>query len=51
MDWKKHGVKIVHSGELDTNTPQTPGMTRLPPLRTHEKPDRPVPGFYAATAI
>src|ERR1700678_1952534 len=28
MDWKKHGVKIVHAGELDSNTPQTPGMTR-----------------------
>jgi uncharacterized RmlC-like cupin family protein len=26
LDWKKHGVKIVHAGELDTNTPQTPGM-------------------------
>jgi len=28
LDWKEHGVKIVHAGELDTNTPQTPGMTR-----------------------
>ena len=28
MDWKQHGVKIVRAGELDTNTPQTPGMTR-----------------------
>ena len=28
MDWKEHGVKIVHAGELDTNTAQTPGMTR-----------------------
>ena len=27
-DWKNHGVRIVRSGELDTNTPQTPGMTR-----------------------
>jgi uncharacterized RmlC-like cupin family protein len=27
-DWKYHGVRIVHTGELDTNTPQTPGMTR-----------------------
>jgi uncharacterized RmlC-like cupin family protein len=27
-DWKYHGVRIVHAGELDTNTPQTPGMTR-----------------------
>ena len=23
MDWKEHGVKIVHAGELDMNTPQT----------------------------
>ena len=22
-DWKNHGVRIVRSGELDTNTPQT----------------------------
>jgi uncharacterized RmlC-like cupin family protein len=28
MDWKEHGVKIVRSDELDTNTPQTPGMLR-----------------------
>jgi uncharacterized RmlC-like cupin family protein len=28
MDWKEHGVKIVRAGELDTNTPQTPGMER-----------------------
>src|SRR5215475_13589408 len=27
-DWKKHGIRIVRAGELDTNTPQTPGMTR-----------------------
>src|ERR1700675_2594895 len=27
-DWKNHGVRIVHAGELDTNTPQTPGMNR-----------------------
>jgi uncharacterized RmlC-like cupin family protein len=27
-DWKTHGVRIVHAGELDTDTPQTPGMTR-----------------------
>jgi uncharacterized RmlC-like cupin family protein len=24
-----HGVKIVGARELDTNTPQTPGMTRV----------------------
>lgn len=27
-DWQKHGVKIVHANELDSNTPQTMGMTR-----------------------
>jgi uncharacterized RmlC-like cupin family protein len=27
MDWAKHGVKVVHSDELDLNTPQTAGMT------------------------
>jgi len=27
-DWKKHGIRIIRSGELDTNTPQTAGMTR-----------------------
>ena len=27
-DWKHHGVRIVHSNELDTNTPQTAGMNR-----------------------
>jgi len=27
-DWSQHGIKIVRAGELDTNTPQTPGMTR-----------------------
>jgi uncharacterized RmlC-like cupin family protein len=28
IDWGHHGVRIVRNGELDTNTPQTPGMTR-----------------------
>ena len=28
MDWSTHGVKIVRSNELDSNTPQTSGMTR-----------------------
>ena len=28
MDWKAHGIRIVRAGELDANTPQTPGMTR-----------------------
>ena len=27
-DWKAQGIRIVRAGELDTNTPQTPGMTR-----------------------
>jgi uncharacterized RmlC-like cupin family protein len=27
-DWGKRGIKIVRGGELDQNTPQTPGMTR-----------------------
>jgi uncharacterized RmlC-like cupin family protein len=27
-DWKTHGIRIVRAGELDTNTAQTPGMTR-----------------------
>jgi hypothetical protein len=28
MDWQQNGVKIVSAGDLDPNTPQTPGMTR-----------------------
>ena len=27
-DWRANGVRVVRSDELDTNTPQTPGMTR-----------------------
>jgi uncharacterized RmlC-like cupin family protein len=27
-DWRNHGVKIISSNHLDSNTPQTPGMTR-----------------------
>jgi len=27
-DWRIDGVKIIPSGQLDSNTPQTPGMTR-----------------------
>jgi hypothetical protein len=27
-DWQNHGLRIIRSGELDSNTPQTPGMTR-----------------------
>src|SRR5262244_368047 len=35
-NWKEHGVKIVHAGELDSNTPQTPGMTRAAAI-THAR--------------
>ncbi len=27
-NWRENGVRIVRSNELDSNTPQTPGMTR-----------------------
>ena len=27
-DWRENGVRIVRSHELDSNTPQSPGMTR-----------------------
>jgi uncharacterized RmlC-like cupin family protein len=36
MDWAEHGVKIVHSSQLDLNTPQTSGMTRAAAI-THAK--------------
>jgi len=36
MDWAKHGVKIVHSDDLDLNTLQTPGMTRAAAI-THAR--------------
>ena len=26
--WRLHGVRVVHADELDSNTPQTPGMNR-----------------------
>jgi len=35
-DWKHRGVRIVHAGELDTNTPQTPGMNRAAAI-THAR--------------
>jgi uncharacterized RmlC-like cupin family protein len=28
IDWSRHGLRIVRSGELSTDTAQTPGMTR-----------------------
>src|SRR5579871_6599612 len=27
-NWERNGIRIIHANELDTNTPQTPGMTR-----------------------
>jgi uncharacterized RmlC-like cupin family protein len=28
VDWKLHGVRVIKGDQLDTNTPQTPGMNR-----------------------
>ena len=28
VDWKEHGVRVIPGNSLDTNTPQTPGMSR-----------------------
>jgi uncharacterized RmlC-like cupin family protein len=28
-NWRMNGVRIVHKGQLDSNTPQTPGMHRM----------------------
>jgi uncharacterized RmlC-like cupin family protein len=28
IDWRNNGVKIISNDRLDSNTPQTPGMTR-----------------------
>lgn len=33
-DWENHGVRIVRAGEFDTNTPQTPGMSRAAAITT-----------------
>jgi uncharacterized RmlC-like cupin family protein len=27
-DWRRHGLRIIRCGELDSDTPQTPGMER-----------------------
>ena len=27
-DWRREGVRVIHAGELDLDTPQTPGMSR-----------------------
>ena len=34
VDWRTQGVRVVRSDELDTNTPQTPGMTRAAAITT-----------------
>jgi uncharacterized RmlC-like cupin family protein len=36
MDWEHHGVKIVRASELDSNTPQTAGMSRAAAI-THAR--------------
>ena len=36
MDWKEHGIKIVRATDLDSNTPQTAGMTRAAAI-THAR--------------
>lgn len=36
MNWKEHGVKIVRAAEFDSNTPETPGMTRAAAI-THAR--------------
>ena len=28
MDWKLNGIRVIKGDQLDTNTPQTPGMNR-----------------------
>jgi len=33
-DWRLDGVRVVHAGELDSNTPQTPGMSRAAAITT-----------------
>jgi uncharacterized RmlC-like cupin family protein len=33
-DWRLNGVRIVRAGELDPNTPQTPGMSRAAAITT-----------------
>ena len=33
-DWRLDGVRVVRSGELDSNTPQTPGMSRAAAITT-----------------
>ena len=33
-NWREHGVRVVRAGELDPNTPQTPGMSRAAAITT-----------------
>jgi len=33
-DWRHHGVRVVRAGELDSDTPQTPGMSRAAAITT-----------------
>ena len=33
-DWRLDGVRVVRAGELDPNTPQTPGMSRAAAITT-----------------
>jgi uncharacterized RmlC-like cupin family protein len=35
-DWEHRGIRIVRAGDLDRNTPQTPGMTRAAAI-THAR--------------
>lgn len=35
-DWREHGVRVVRGGDLDPNTPQTPGMNRAAAI-THAR--------------
>ena len=33
-DWRTEGVRVVRANDLDTNTPQTPGMSRAAAITT-----------------
>jgi uncharacterized RmlC-like cupin family protein len=36
IDWRENGVKVIRAGQLDHNTPQTPGMDRAAAI-THAR--------------
>ena len=36
-DWRTQGVRVVPGDQLDTNTPQTPGMLRAAAITNSEK--------------